>query len=245
MITNYEQTSKITDCIFFESQEKKPFITQHWLTAFTQEALDFGVRERMIFLNKKLENVIDLKEIKIPNDKTYTYVGWDEGRISDVEKELLLYSTEFTSCIAVLARAFKKNSDKASHIALHHVFLKPKNFSETLSMLERVIKAGTIEFFISSGLKSTENNKEEIYIIINEFSKKYINIEFKIIEDIFGICDLGEPNKVIEGIPYPETCGLDYAGFDELQRPFQVIGVTCDRGGDKGPIEEIIWLEDE
>lgn len=224
---------------FEKDENRRSQQSQHWLTAFTQEALDLGAKERALFLKRKLGNVIDLNDIKIPNKTTHTYVSWDNGKISEVGKELLVYSTEFGSCLAVLARATKEGSSQPSHIALHHVDQEPSRLCKTLEKLAKQIEKGTLEIFISAGMQLSKTQYEDTCDYIEECEEKYKNIRFKIVEDTFRICDLGQPNKVVDGICYPETCGLSYAGFDELLRPFQIVDIT--RNHNTGSVEKVIW----
>lgn len=212
---------------------------QHWLTAFTQEALDLGAKERAMSLKKKLGNVIDIKNIKIPNKNTHSYVSWDNGKISEVGKDLPPYSSEFGSCIPVLARGIKEGFSQPSHVSLHHVDQEPDRFCKTLENLAKKIEKGTLEIFISGGLGASKRQYENTCDYIEECEEKYKNIKFKIVEDTFRICDLGQPNKVVQGICYPESCGLSYAGFDELQRPFQIVDISRHHHTDS--VEKVIW----
>lgn len=212
------------------------------MTAFTQEAVDLGIKERALSLGKKLGTVVDISTIKIPNNATHTYVGWDGSRVVDTEEDLPPYSEEFGSCIAVLAKGFKDQLNKPSYLALHHVFLYPERFNNTLKNLVGKVKNGTIEIFISGGKHSVRDHLQQIKQIIRLFTKNFPDVQFKTVDKTFGIADLGQLNKIVREICYPETCGLAYVGFDDQYRPFQVVNSTCNHPFNKNEIEKVKWL---
>lgn len=221
-----------------------PKTSTHWLTAFTVEALELGVKERALSLHKKLGDVIDIKEITIPNQTTHQFVGWDGGRVSEVDKDLPLFSSEFGSCIAILARAFEDHSKKPSFTALHHVFMQPLSFNQTLKKLQEKISAGTIEIFISGGIQIESGEYlREIYSVIDKRRKKNKEITVEVCDDTFGIGDLGQPHKVVKEMCYAECVGVFHAGFNAQHAPFQVIDMTNNHPFDKATITKIFWLE--
>lgn len=200
--------------------------TSHWLTAFTQDALSLGTQARALSLGKQLGQVVDIDTITIPTPHTHNFVGWDQGKICQVDSDLPLFTSELGPCTAVLARGFQE-AGQVSHTALHHVFMDAENFSDTLSALVDKVKKGAIEIFISGGNKGSQKNLNEIISIIKRFHLKHSDIKFVIVENLFGVCDLqGNPHKKTATKLYPETCGLKYAGFNKQQLPFQVVDVT-------------------
>lgn len=218
-----------------EIAEKKK--TQ-WLTAFTQEAIFFKVQERAISLGKQLGEVIDISKITIPEHNS-SFVGWDKGKVSQVGTELPLYTTELGPCIAILARAFQE-TDQVSHTAVHHVFMAPDKFSDTLkNLVEKTVK-GTIEIFISGGNSDSREDCNKIISIIKQFQQRYLDIQFIIAENLFGLCELGVPYKVNSSGYYPESCGLKYTGFNDEHLPCQVIDVSKNRDCEA---DKVIWLK--
>lgn len=198
------------------------------LTALSQTALQFGFEERVLSQGKNLGKMIkDVSKIPRATDYPHAYVRWDEGLVAQVKgADMPLYSGGFTRCFAVWARAFSKDSKEPSYLALHHVWKEGKNFESTLERLVDKIESGTIEIFISGGKRTNENNYIQVRKIIDEFRSILPNIEFSLVEDQFGIYDFGKPyQQTKNGMVYPAHPVLSYTGFDQKQRPFQIIDI--------------------
>lgn len=216
-----------------------------WITAFTKEALDLGVKERSISLNKQLGKVIDINQVQILNEASGIFVNWDSGRIVEGKTVRPLYSTDFLPCIAVLARAFPKNAKNPSHLLIHHVFQHSEYFSTTLTALvNKINKQGKIQLFISGGKEISEHRKEELYNIIENQKKNAKHVELEIAHDSFGICDLGQLGKEIGGKIYSESCLLSYVGFNDQQMPYQIVDVTCNHPYDKTKLQSVRWYQE-
>ncbi len=209
----------------------------YWQTAFTEGALELGVPERASTLNKKIGSIIELQALEIPRETTHTYVGWDEGKVVEA-KDPPLYSTAFASCVAVLARAIPDGDDQPSHLAMHHVFLKPQNLSATLKTLAEKVEKGKIEIFISAGLSDFIYLYHEIPKMIAQCQEQYPNHQFEIKDNTFGIADLGVAKKLINGQYYQEQCSVIYAGFDRQHRPYEVVHISNNHAD---PHEQLLW----
>lgn len=212
----------------------------HWLTAFAQEALAVDIRERMEILNKQFGDVINMSEIVIDEGNTHTYVGWDDYKISEVGKDRPLYTKEVAVCLAVLSRAFKEGSDKPSHTALNHVMMSPETFTETLTELVERVGKGTVQVFISGGEECSQGNLTTILGIIDIFNRNYPDVEFTVIENTFGICDLGKSYITDGKQRYRGDCALSYVGFDVSHRPWQIVDIKH-KSESKAPPIGITW----
>lgn len=218
-------------------------IQANWKTAFTLEALQYGIKERALALDKEIGEVIDISQVTIPNNETHIPVGWDSFRISEVGKDRPPYSKEFGPCIAILARAFVKNSTTPSYLAVHHVFMQPHHFENTLKALEEKMTRGTIQIFITAGMqKESGPDRSTLIDIIDERRMQNPEIDIELSDDTFGIADLGSMHKVVKGMCYQETCGVGYVGFNEQFAPFQIVSLTAKHNFDLNSIDRILWI---
>lgn len=170
-------------------------------------------------------------------------MGWDEGKVVNLEKDQPLYSTEFGPCVAVLARGYKDNSNLPTHLALHHVFTSPSYLKDTLSELIKQMGSGKVEVFISGGQKTSQSYLEEIQSIVKKSATK--NCQTAIIDNTFRIANLGTVFKCSNRC-YPMTPGISYVGFtSKHQNPVQIVDAT-DRFEDvpDSSIRKFVWTSD-
>ncbi len=210
------------------SSDAKTSQNPHWITTFTQDALAFKTEERMAAMGKKITEAVPIENITIPSFQTHTMVGWDAGKVVDVTQQPPLYTKEIGPCIGVLARLFE--GETVTHTALHHIFCNPEELKNTLKTLIEKTKEGTIEFFITGGDASSIGNYNKVIKIIEKLREEHLNVNMIIQEDLFRVADLGKPCKLTqEKMLYRESCGLQFAGFDEQHRPYQIVDVSSDR----------------
>lgn len=212
-----------------------------WSTGFTKGALLIGCPDKIPH-NYNTE-IVPIEERQYPDKEKETYVGWDQGKVVDLSLEKSLYSKEFGTCVAVLARGYRENSDVPTHLALHHVFTSPAKLTETLNKLVDQVGSGPIEIFISGGMEETRPFREQIHKIIEDSQTE--NCPIKVLDDTFGIADLGTAYICTKsGLSYPVTTGILYAGFtSEHQNPLQIIKAN-DQGLDipHSEIDKIMWI---
>lgn len=190
-----------------------------WSTGFSATALRYAADQRISYPIY----TIPVEEGKLPSDQE-TYVGWDQGKVVELATEKPLYSKEFGPCVAVLARGYKGNSKLPTHLALHHVFRNTELLAKTLSDLVNRVSVGTVEIFISGGMDETQNSRKEIYDIIKE--AKTADCKIAVLDDTFGIADLGTPYKCTERSCFPMSPGISYTGFvSPEQNPVQIISL--------------------
>jgi hypothetical protein len=205
-----------------------------WSVGFTEDALKYGVNERIIYPIHSIPFNAD--EVPL---KDATFVGWDRGKVIEISKENSIYSKEYSSCVAVLARGYKEKSEIPTHAALHHVFANPESLAGTLEELVKQVGTGEVEVFISGGMKQTKHYRELIQEIIRSSETK--NCKITVVDDTFGISDIGQPYKRSGDHYYPMSVGLSYTGFSSEQaNPIQVVSLKDDFS-DKKP-EEVLWV---
>ncbi len=208
-----------------------------WSTGFTKGALFIGCPDKIPYTTQ----IVPIEEELYPDRNKETYVGWDQGKVVDLSLEKPLFSTEFGSCVAVLARGYREDSNLPTHLALHHVFSSPTKLTGTLNKLVDQVGSGKIEIFISGGMKETKEFRKQIRKIIENSQTENCRIE--VLDDTFGIADLGTAYKRADQY-YPVTTGILYAGFtSEYQNPLQIIK-TNDQYSDipDSEIKEIKWF---
>lgn len=207
-----------------------PGMRQTWTTALTHNAKAIGVEKRVHALFPNAINIA-IENVAIPildtQDQTHQWVGMDQGRVVSVNDKPL-YSTQFGSCVAILARAFPAHSTNVSHMSLNHIYLKPANFRKTLEeLVETIQRTGAVEIFISGGNRSSIEDLEEIQAIVSDCTSRFKNVEFRSKASTFGIAEVGEYYLFDENrTGHQGNCGLASAGFDQQGNPCQVIDVT-------------------
>lgn len=213
-----------------------------WITIFTKEALDLQVKNRMQACGKSIGEEVSIQHITIPDDSSYQVVAWDQGIISEVGQDLPLYTRHIGPCIAILARAFQENSEQVTHTALHHLFMLPERFGDTLKALCEKVQKGRVEIFVTGGLMqmaTSRANRFKVIVLIEKFISEYPAIQFVHCQNLFGLCDIGKPYKQTTTMLCPESVGLEYVGFDPQHNPCQIVGVTHDHNVQE-PFD-VIW----
>lgn len=218
-------------------------LNSKWLTALSDKALRIGAEARLESLGKRLPN-IKVKDLTLPQRETATYVGWDQGKIAKVGAPSL-YSTQFGPCLAILARAFTKDSQEVAYTSLNHIFMRPETLSPTLQeLVSKINQAGRIEFFISGGHQSSQLKLDQIRKIIEISRTMFPSVQFEEADHTFGIAELGECYFEVKSkeIILRGSCGLSYAGFDQFYNPYQVLDFshTPEETPLEG-IESIFW----
>lgn len=204
-----------------------PLRTKNWITAFTPNAWDSIYYKEE---TKKFKN-IEFSDISIPDEGTHQFVsGIDQEKIAEVGKDRPLASKKIGINIAVLALAYKEDSQEPSHIALHCVNQAPQQLTQTLQALVEKIKIGTIRIFMTGTKKTPEYSRLQYYsgVIHPEGGPKRLSDACFEVQDI--ISDLKKKNTNIKFINCPTTfnicdtsCTLAYVGFDAQLRPFQIV----------------------
>lgn len=190
-----------------------------WSTGFSATALRYAADRRISYDVYR----IHVEDGKFPSDQE-TYVGWDQGKVVELATEKPLYSKEFGSCVAVLARGYKGHSELPTHLALHHVFSSPALLTKTLSDLVNRVSVGTVEIFISGGIDLTQDFRKKIYDIIKK--AQTADCKIAVLDDTFGIADLGTAYKCTERSCFPMSPGISYTGFvSPEQNPVQIISL--------------------
>lgn len=202
-------------------------INSTWTIAFDKQMSDFEI-DQLVRPKINPDKIVSLDKISLPS-KNDLYVGWSAFKIVTTPNPPLLYSSDFSVCIAVLVRGFKQsNSSNPSHLGLAHVMGSPEIIEPMILEIDQETDHGPIEIFICGGYRSdnlSENNYKNLMERIKTLSQNKPNIQ--VLDDQFGIMDI--PGFYLvdkKQTAYTGSPGLDFAGFDANHNPYAVLGVT-------------------
>lgn len=215
-------SSIVSHAFYTDTVEEKKVKLDQWSIGFTPSSLKYKVDETINSIYQR-SNANQVAALKRPFEGGCE-VGWDQGAIIEAGSETSIFSKEFSTCIAVLARGYKQNSDTPHYLALHHVFSNPHLFQKTLEDLVEKVQSGVIEIFISGGESATANNEKAIVNIINNVEPK--DCKISICDNTFGITDLGDFYKISKSRFYPMSVGLSCVGISFTNpNPVQVVNL--------------------
>lgn len=202
-------------------------LSRTWTICFDKQMVDFEI-DKLILPRINSHQLLPLDKIQLPIYKKDLYVGWDATKIIKSPITQLIYSTEFSACIAVLVRGFKSsNLSCPSHLGLAHVMGSPQIIEPMILEIERETSNGPIEIFICGGYRNDKNSFDsymKLMELIQNLSRTKPHI--RVLDDQFSIMDIPQFYLITKnGMAYTGCPGLGFAGFDVNHNPYVVLGV--------------------
>lgn len=201
-------------------------LNRTWTICFDKQMIDFEI-DKLVRHTINPDKICSLDKISLPS-KNDLYVGWSAVKIIRTPNPSLLYSSEFSVCIAVLVRGFKQsNPSNPSHLGFAHVMGSPEIIDPMILEIDQETDHGPIEIFICGGYLSdniSESNYKNLMERIKKLSQNKPHIQ--VLDDQFGIMDIPGFYLVSkEQMAYKGCPGLAFAGFDANHNPYAVLGV--------------------
>lgn len=201
-------------------------LKNHWTFAFEKETIEYKVDQ---FFRQNIKDIheVSIKEISLPSSEAiedFEYVSWNQSIVVPAEQRIRPYSSEFSSCIALLARGYPEGNDQPSQLGLAHIWdiEHLKSCVGILNEIQQEIADGKVEVFISGGYSQSRNLHDGLLDEICDFIFES-TCEVEIVDDQFEIANLGWIELVTEkDICHKGTSGLSFAGFDKENNPFAV-----------------------
>ncbi len=193
--------------------------SEKWKIVIDEQSEAFGLRKQLdsIYAHRTI-TAISEESKHIQRDIEDGYASMNNYAICKIG-EGLPYSTEFKPCIGILAKAYQKQNDgnlELKHLGCFHWFtdLSKERFPTFLSQLIEKTHEGTINFFLSGGIK---HRSEKNYLRIQEFIQQFSSdaVQMHIRDDSFAIAPSKSGYLEIGGMVHEISCGIRYIGFNE------------------------------
>lgn len=201
-------------------------IKRTWTICFDKQMIVFEI-DKLVRHNINSDKLLSLDKISLPS-RSDLYVGWNATKVIRTPNLPLLYSSEFSVCIAVLVRGFKQsNPSNPSHLGFAHVMGSPEIVEPMILEIDQETDQGPIEIFVCGGYRSdnlSKSNYKKLMERIKKLSQNKPNIQ--VLDDQFGIIDI--PGFYLidkKQLAHKGSPGLTFAGFDANHNPYAVLGV--------------------